>query len=129
MARSPGTVWHVIQHVAIEVREEDAHACSSFWSLLGFERVDPPDALARRAIWVQAGGTQVHLLFATSPVVPATGHIAVVVGDYERTLAALRDAGFQPRPRTPYWDSPRAFVDGPGGHRVELMARGPLGAP
>jgi len=115
----------VIQHVAIEVREHDVEACVGFWALLGFKTVTPPPALAARAAWVQAGATQVHLLFADKPVVPSEGHIAVVVADYEATLAALRRAGFEPAPRTAYWGSPRAFVRSPAGHRVELMAFAP----
>jgi len=115
----------VIQHVAIEVREDDAAACVRFWALLGFEPVDPPPALAARAAWVQSAQTQVHLLFAEGPVVPAEGHVAVVVDDFDATLEALRAAGFSVAPRTPYWGSPRAFVRSPSGHRVELMAFGP----
>lgn len=115
----------MIQHVAIEVREHDAGACVAFWSLLGFERVQAPPALAARAEWVQARDTQVHLLFAEEPLVPEQGHVAVVVDDYDATLEALRDAGFRPAPRTEYWGSPRAFVRCPAGHRVELMAFAP----
>lgn len=117
----------MIQHVAIEVREHDVEACVRFWALLGFEPVDPPPTLAARAAWVQAGGTQVHLLFAEEPVVAPEGHVAVVVGDYDATLAALREAGFEPDPRSEHWGSPRAFVRCPAGHRVELMAFAPGG--
>lgn len=118
----------MIQHVAIELREQDVEACVRFWALLGFERVDPPAALAARSVWVQARDTQIHLLFAQEPVITARqreGHVAVVVGDYDATLAALRDAGFEPAPRTQHWGSPRAFVTCPAGHRVELMAFAP----
>jgi len=115
----------VIRHVAIEVREEDVGACVRFWALLGFAHVEVPPALAARSTWVQAGPTQIHLLYADEPVVPAEGHVAVVVGDYGATLGALREAGFEPQPRREYWDSPRAFVRSPSGHRVELMAAAP----
>ena len=115
----------MIQHVAIEVPERDAQACADFWALLGFSRVQAPEALRARALWVQSGATQVHLLFAEQPVVAREGHVAVVVADYDATLASLRDAGFDPQPRTEYWGSPRAFVRGPAGHRVELMAFAP----
>ncbi len=115
----------MIQHVAIEVRESDVEPCVRFWGLLGFERVEPPAALVARAAWVQRGGTQVHLLFADEPVVPPEGHVAVVAGDYDATLAALREAGFEPDERTRHWGSPRAFVTCPAGHRVELMAFAP----
>lgn len=115
----------MIQHVALEVREQQVDACVRFWALLGFEVVPPPPALAERVAWVQRGATQVHLLLADEPVVAPRGHVAVVVQDYEATLSALREAGLDPDPRSEYWGSPRAFVRSPAGHRVELMAFGP----
>jgi len=115
----------MIQHVALEVREQDAEACVRFWALLGFVRVDAPAELAARSTWVQAGETQIHLLYADEPVVPREGHVAVVVEDHDATLAALRGAGYDPQPRAKYWGSPRAFVVSPAGHRVELMAFAP----
>ncbi len=115
----------MIQHAAIEVRKDDVDACVAFWALLGFARVDAPPALAARSTWVQAGPTQIHLLYADEPVVAPAGHVAVIVADYDATLAALREAGFEPQPRTEHWGSPRAFVRSPSGHRVELMAAAP----
>ncbi|MEA2143049.1 MAG: Glyoxalase/Bleomycin resistance protein/Dioxygenase superfamily [Solirubrobacteraceae bacterium] len=115
----------MIQHVSVEVREDDVPACLAFWALLGFEPVDAPPALAAVSTWVQAGPTQVHLLHAREPVVPPEGHVAVVVENYEATLAALREDGFDPIPRSEHWGSPRAFVRCPAGHRVELMAFAP----
>jgi catechol 2,3-dioxygenase-like lactoylglutathione lyase family enzyme len=115
----------VIQHVALEVREQDVPACVSFWTLLGFELVTPPPALSSRAAWLQAGPTQIHLLFADDPVVPREGHVAVVVEDYESTCARLAAAGFETQQRGQHWGSPRAFARCPAGHRVELMAFGP----
>jgi catechol 2,3-dioxygenase-like lactoylglutathione lyase family enzyme len=116
----------MIAHVALEVGEADVEACVRFWALLGFERVEAPAALARRSTWVQAGATQIHLLYADDPVVPPEGHVAVVVDDHEATIAALREAGFDPEPRKEYWGSPRAFVRSPSGHRVEFMAFAPM---
>ena len=84
--------------------------------------MEPPDSLRDRALWVERAGTQVHLLYAEAPTVPAEGHVAVVVEDYEPTLAALRAAGHRVEPRRAPWGSPRAFVRDPAGHRVELMA-------
>ncbi len=115
----------MIQHVALEIRTQDAEACVAFWAVLGFEQVVAPGALAQRSTWVQAGPTQIHLLYADEPAVPPEGHVAVVVADHDATLAALRDAGFDPQPRTRYWGSPRAFVRSPAGHRVEVMAFAP----
>lgn len=120
--RPPRHNGGVIQHVAIEIRERDVPACTSFWALLGFEPVAAPAALAARAAWLQAGPTQIHLLFADDPVVAREGHVAVVVADYESTCAGLEREGFAPQQRGQHWGSPRAFVSSPTGHRVELMA-------
>jgi hypothetical protein len=116
----------VIQHVALETREDEVGAEVAFWALLAFERVEAPAALATRSTWLQgAAGTQVHLLHAADPVAPPEGHVAIVAVDYDATLARLRDAGFEPQPRAPHWSAPRCFVRSPGGHRVEVMAAPP----
>ena len=104
------------------MRAADTGPCSAFYALLGFREVDPPEALRERAVWLEREGTQIHLMLVDEPVAPPQGHVAVVVDDYERTLAALRKAGRDPEPRTEHWGSPRAFVRDPAGHRVELMA-------
>lgn len=111
-----------IQHVALETRREDARACAEFFRLLGFADVDPPETLRDRASWVQAGATQVHLLYAPDPVAVPAGHVAVVVEDYEAALERLREAGHRVEPRRAHWGSPRAYVRDPAGHLVEVMA-------
>ena len=115
----------MIHHVALEVRQTDVDACLRFWALLGFEPVEAPPSLAARSTWVQAGATQVHLLHAQTPHRVPEGHVAVVAADYDTTLAALREAGFEPQPRAQHWGSPRAFVRCPAGHLVEVMAFAP----
>ncbi len=115
----------MLQHVTIEVTEDQVDACVRFYALLGFQQVEPPPSLAGMATWVERDGAQVHLMEVDDPVVPPSGHHAVLVGDYEATLSALRDAGFDPDPRKEHWGSPRAFVRNPAGHRVEVMAGSP----
>lgn len=115
-----------IQHVALETRREDVDACVSFYALLGFVEVPVPDErLESEARFLQGGSTQIHLLYADDPVVPPAGHHAVVLDGYEGTLARLRDAGFVPEDRERYWGSPRAKVNDPAGHLVELMEYAP----
>ena len=118
----------MIQHVALELRREDAAAAVEFWALLGFARVSPPASLGERAVWVERAGTQIHLLFADDPVAAPEGHVAVVAEDYEAALERLRAAGHEPDPRPEHWGAPRCFVRAPGGHRVEVMSRPPGGA-
>jgi catechol 2,3-dioxygenase-like lactoylglutathione lyase family enzyme len=117
----------MIQHVAFEVRPDRWDACVDFYALLGFERVTPPLSLAGRAVWVQRGTTQVHLMDVEEPTVLPRGHVAVVVDAYDATLAALRDAGHDAEPRAQHWGSPRAYVRDPAGNLVELMAFPPDG--
>jgi catechol 2,3-dioxygenase-like lactoylglutathione lyase family enzyme len=114
-----------IHHVALETAPGDVDALVAFFVLLGFEEVVPPPALRERARWVDRAGTQIHVFFADDPVVPPAGHVAVVVPDYDDTLAALRAAGHHVDDRSPHWGSPRAFAHAPGGHRVELMSHPP----
>src|SRR3954470_4221643 len=115
----------MLQHVTIEVTAAQVDACVDFYALLGFERVEPPASLAGRATWVERAGTQVHLMPVEDPVVPPSGHHALLVTDYEAAIAALRDAGFDPEARKEHWGAARSFVRNPAGHRVELMAGSP----
>ena len=115
----------MIHHVALEVRRADAGESERFWELLGFARVEPPPSLEGRALWLERGGTQVHLMYSDDPVAPPSCHVAVVAEDYEQALERLRAAGHEPEPRREHWGAPRCFVRCPAGHRVEVMARPP----
>jgi catechol 2,3-dioxygenase-like lactoylglutathione lyase family enzyme len=111
-----------LHHVALEIRRGDLEACRAFYALVGFEEVPLPDErLEPQGRFLQGGPTQIHLLFADDPVVAPKGHAALVVDDYGGALQRLRDAGFEPEDRTRYWGSPRAKLNDPAGHVVELM--------
>ncbi len=112
----------MLQHVTLEIARDRVDACVRFWGLLGFAPMTAPPLLRDRFTWVAREGTQIHLMYVGEPVTPPEGHVAVIVDDYERTLAVLREAGRDPEPRTEHWGSPRAFVRDPAGNRVELMA-------
>jgi catechol 2,3-dioxygenase-like lactoylglutathione lyase family enzyme len=115
----------VLHHVAIEVPPEQVEASASCWELLGFERVEAPEALGGFVTWLERDGTQIHLIHNEAATVPGLGHAAIVVEDFEATFAALEEAGHQPERHRELWGEPRAFVTTPGGHRVELMAAPP----
>jgi catechol 2,3-dioxygenase-like lactoylglutathione lyase family enzyme len=116
-----------LQHVSLETRPEDAEAEVAFWGLLGFSPVEPPAELGTRAAWVQsAGGSQIHLLFTSDPVVLPQGHVAVVAPEpFADTVAALQRAGHAVEPRAQHWGVPRSYVRSPAGHLVEVMASAP----
>jgi len=114
----------VIHHVGIEVGPEEVGRAVELFELLGFERVQPPPTLSEFT-WLERGGTQVHLMPDPDPVAPPRGHLAVVVPEFEATLEALREAGFEVEPAREHWGAARARVLAPAGHRVELMAAPP----
>jgi hypothetical protein len=115
----------MLQHVGIEIAPGEVERAVEFFSALGFERVQPPPALAEGFTWVEREGTQVHLMHERSPVVPPRAHLAVVVADFDGAVAALRERGFEVRPGREHWGVPRAHAVAPGGHQVELMAAPP----
>jgi catechol 2,3-dioxygenase-like lactoylglutathione lyase family enzyme len=117
----------MLHHVGIEVAPADVERAVEFFALLGFERVEPPPALADGFTWLERGGSQVHLMHEEAPTAAPRGHLALIVPDFEATLARLHERGFETRPGRAHWGSPRAHAIAPGGHRVELMASPPSG--
>jgi hypothetical protein len=115
----------VLHHVGIEVVPAEIEATAVFFELLGFARVEPPEAL-RKYTWLEREGTQVHLMPEEEPTVPSPGHLAVVVPDFEAAVEQLREGGFKLEAKGEHWGAPRALAIAPGGHRVELMAAPPV---
>jgi catechol 2,3-dioxygenase-like lactoylglutathione lyase family enzyme len=99
-----------------------------FYGVLGFRPVPVPAGIAGRALWLERGGTQIHLMPRDDAQVQS-GHVGVVVERYEGTIEQLRAEGHEIDPRTAHWGSPRAYVRDPAGHLVELMAFAPDGRP
>lgn len=120
----------MLHHASLEIREDGADAEVAFWELLGYPEIPAlTPALARSSRWLQDAGPsrhQIHLVYEDTPTILRRAHLAIVRPGYEATLAALRTAGFDVFERKPYWNSPRAFVHSPAGHRIEVMAFAPL---
>jgi catechol 2,3-dioxygenase-like lactoylglutathione lyase family enzyme len=114
----------MLHHVGIEVAPDEIERAVELFTLLGFEQVEPPPSLAEFT-WLERGGTQVHLMPEEHPTATPRGHLAVVVPDYEPTIARLRERGFEVERRREPWGQPRALTIAPSGHRVELMAAPP----
>jgi catechol 2,3-dioxygenase-like lactoylglutathione lyase family enzyme len=119
----------VLHHASLEIRRDGADAEVAFWALLGYPEIPAlTESLAARSRWLQDRGPsrhQIHLVYEDDPTILRRAHLAIVRDDYDATLAALRAAGFDVVDREPYWDSPRAFVHSPAGHRIEVMAFAP----
>ena len=115
----------MLQHVGIELQPAEVERAVELFTLLGFERVPPPPALAEGFTWLERDGTQIHLMHEESPTVPPRGHLALVVPDFEASLERLHEHGFATRPGRTHWGAPRAHRVAPGGPRGELMAAAP----
>jgi catechol 2,3-dioxygenase-like lactoylglutathione lyase family enzyme len=115
----------VLQHVSIEVAPGDKERMLAFWRVVGFEKVEAPEALGDYVDWVECAGTQIHLIYTEEATVPVLGHPAVVAPDFEETVARLRNAGFEFEESRQLWGARRGFAVAPGGQRVELMASPP----
>jgi hypothetical protein len=115
----------VLQHVSIEIDPAAAEDAVEFFGLLGFERVESPEALGGRVTWVEREGTQVHLIHTEAASVPVLGHAAVVVDDFAEALERVAAAGHEVSETRELWGARRAFAIAPGGHRVELMEAPP----
>lgn len=115
----------MLQHVSIEVDPPLVDEMVEFWALLGFERIESPEALGGYVTWLGRNGTHIHLIHTDAATVPVLGHAAVVVEDHPETVRRLREAGYEVQDARELWGAPRAFALGPGGHRVELMGAPP----
>ena len=116
----------MLQHVSLEVPQDEVERTIEFWGLLGFERAEAPEPIAPYVTWLQRDGTQIHLIHTDTPTVPLLGHAAVVADDFAATVQALRDCRLRGRGRPASSGAPsRAFAIAPGGHRVELMGSPP----
>jgi catechol 2,3-dioxygenase-like lactoylglutathione lyase family enzyme len=117
----------MLQHATLEVRKADWDACVAFWGLLGFDPMVAPASLRDRFTWVAREGTQIHLADVEEPICAQVGHVAVLVPDYEGSIAALGEAGFEVSPGSNAWNAERVFVRDPVGHLIEIMSAPPVG--
>jgi catechol 2,3-dioxygenase-like lactoylglutathione lyase family enzyme len=110
----------MIQHLTREVPPTELDACARFYSRLGFNEVPAPPGIAGRALWLQAGPTQIHLM-PRDDARPQSGHVGIVLERYSEVLEQLRAEGHEINPRREHWGSPRAYVSDPFGNLVEVM--------
>jgi hypothetical protein len=115
----------VLQHVSIEVPPDEVEATVGFWGLLGFDRIDAPEALGGYVTWLARAGTHIHLIHTDEATVPALGHAAVVTEDFDVALERLGEAGHEIAETRELWGARRAFAIAPAGHRLELMEAPP----
>lgn len=122
----------MIHHVTFDMPESRVAECSVFYEALGFVPVETPQRLLRRARWLQSGSTQIHLQYADSddkpftiPHTPMSGHVAIVVDNYDTAIGALTAAGVEVEIGTEHWGAKRCKVKDPVGNLLELMSAPP----
>ncbi len=115
----------MLHHVSLEIHPDHVEDCVGAWQILGFTRLEAPPEIAKYVSWLERQTTQIHLIHTEEPTIPALGHPAVAVDDYEATISALEAAGIPFEHHRELWGKPRGFVIIPGGHRVEMMAAPP----
>jgi catechol 2,3-dioxygenase-like lactoylglutathione lyase family enzyme len=114
----------MLQHVTRQVPPAALDACVDFYGLVGFAPVPVPPGIEGRAIWLEAGATQIHLM-PVDGAGPDGGHVAVVASPYQVVVDGLQSAGYEVEPRRQHWGAERAYVRDPAGNLVELMAAPP----
>lgn len=115
----------MLHHVSLEIPPSDADRFCELLGLIGFERIEAPEALGGGIPWFERAGTQVHLIVTEGATAPVLGHAAFAVDDWDATIERVEDAGFEVEPTRELWGEARSFVLAPGGHRIELMAAPP----
>lgn len=114
-----------LHHVSLEISPEDVERTVELWTILGFRRLEAPEAIAEYVTWLERGPNQIHLIHTPQAGIPQLGHAAVVTADLDGTISALTGAGFEFEESRELWGERRGFATAPGGHRVELMAAPP----
>lgn len=115
----------MLHHVSIEIHPEHLARTKEFFELIGFVGVEAPAPIAEYVYWVERDGTQIHLINTPEPATQHLGHPAFVAPDFEKTVAAVRGAGFEFEEHDELWGERRGFATLPGGQKVELMAAPP----
>jgi catechol 2,3-dioxygenase-like lactoylglutathione lyase family enzyme len=108
-----------VHHVSLNVG--DAEVAGRFYEeTLGLARIERPD-FGFPGVWLDAGGTQIHLIEVADHVAPEGQHFAFRVDDLDGTCAALRDRGVEVSDPFPVPGAGRqAFLKDPSGNLIEL---------
>lgn len=107
-----------VHHVAINV--EDLEASRNFYvNVLGLTVREDRPALGIDGAWLDACGSQVHLLVASVPE-PRGQHFALRVHDLDGVVQELRALGVEVGDPSRVGDDLQSFVQDPSGNVVEL---------
>jgi catechol 2,3-dioxygenase-like lactoylglutathione lyase family enzyme len=114
-----------LQHANVVIPKGATEEVAAFYvSVLGLRRVDKPEVLAGRGgAWFDVDGyAQVHLSERDGPT-HEDSHFALVVDDYDATLARLAAHGAPWTEQEDVFGGRRGFTRDPAGNRIELLER------
>lgn len=114
-----------LHHFSVEIPKANEPREREFWNILGFGRHPSREMPPRPWIdtWYMNWEADVAVMvqIREEPVIPETGHIALVDSDLERTVRILSSFDFGVEWTDPYYGWKRAWAMSPSGHMVELM--------
>lgn len=113
-----------IDHVQLAMpRGEEMQARSFYGDVLGLIEIPKPaELLGRGGVWFLCGSVQLHLGVEEEFRPAKKAHPALLVTQFEDSIAAMRDAGFKMTDDTSLPNVRRAFISDPFGNRIELVA-------
>lgn len=112
-----------IHHVQLAMpRGKEAEAVRFYRDVLGFERVEKPEVLAKRGgVWFQSGQTRLHLGVEDGFVPARKAHPGFLVSDLDGLIGDLAVSGIDCQADTDYPGFRRVYIHDPFGNRIELM--------
>ena len=114
-----------LQHANVVIPRGRTEEVAAFYEdVLGLRRIPKPEALAGRGgAWFDVDGyAQVHLSERDGEV-HADSHFALVVDDFDGTLATLARHGADWTEQEDVFGGRRGFTRDPAGNRIELLER------
>ena len=115
----------VLHHVSLEVAPDDVEATVEFFELLGFTRIAAPESIAPFVTWLEADGSQIHLIHTPEPTTPRSATPRWSPSNSRQTVERLRAMPASSSKRPTSCGESAAFAVAPSGQRVELMAAPP----
>lgn len=111
-----------LQHANVVIpRGTTAEVAAFYEHVLGLRRIPKPPALDPSGAWFDVDGyAQVHLSERDGERHPDS-HFALVVDDFDETLAALAQNGAPWTEQEDVFGGRRGFTRDPAGNRVELL--------
>ncbi|HWL36643.1 MAG TPA: VOC family protein [Frankiaceae bacterium] len=113
-----------LQHANVVIPVGATETVAAFYEhVLGLRRIPKPSALDPRGAWFDVDGyAQVHLS-ERDGATHEDSHFALVVDDFDATLAALAQSGAPWTGQDDVFGGRRGFTRDPAGNRIELLER------